>query len=69
LSNLASAYMRAGRVDEAVALLERAARLAPGHAEIHYNLGNALLGATTRPQKACKMPWCSRRITSERDQI
>ena len=29
LSNLATTYMRAGRVDEAVALLERAAGLAP----------------------------------------
>ena len=36
---------RAGRLDEAIALYRQASALAPAYAEIHNNLGNALLAA------------------------
>jgi Tfp pilus assembly protein PilF len=41
--NRASALMALGRHDDAVAALDRALRIHPGDAALHYNRGNALL--------------------------
>jgi tetratricopeptide (TPR) repeat protein len=42
VNRLATKYLQAGRVDDAVAQLRRAVEIAPGNAEAHSNLGTAL---------------------------
>ena len=42
LNRLATRYLQAGRVDDAVAQLRRAVQIAPRDAEAHSNLGTAL---------------------------
>ena len=51
LTNLGNLFYASGRVQEAVPLFERAARLRPDDANAHYNLANALL-ASGRPADA-----------------
>ena len=42
LRDLGAVYRTSGRLDDAIACLQRAADVAPGAGEIHYELGNAL---------------------------
>ena len=42
MNRLATRYLQAGRVDDAITLLTRAVQAAPGDAEAHSNLGTAL---------------------------
>lgn len=52
LADLASLYLVAGRVDEAIAQLARAVRIEPDSASMHYELGTVLLNHDKRGDAA-----------------
>jgi tetratricopeptide (TPR) repeat protein len=52
LNNLGAALADDGRPDEAIALLTRALRIDPEHAESYYNLGRVYLNAYGRSEEA-----------------